>query len=87
MFVHPEPYGDDHSLVLDCLPRTAPAKFKATSLFFPKNAGPAKAGSTGQERSRASVPPVSMPYRGKKMYLDSFAEPTMCGRYGSRPWI
>ena len=37
LFVHPEPYGDDHALVLDCLARTAPAQFKATSMFFPKD--------------------------------------------------
>ena len=24
LFVHPEPYGDDHTLVLDCLARTTP---------------------------------------------------------------
>src|SRR5882757_3999327 len=29
IFVQPEPYGDDHTLVLDCLRRTAPGKFKA----------------------------------------------------------
>ena len=31
MFVQPEPYGDDHTLVLDCLARTSPDQFKGTS--------------------------------------------------------
>ncbi len=37
LFVHPEPYGDDHALVLDCLARTSPRQFKGTSMFFPKD--------------------------------------------------
>ena len=37
MLVQPEPYGDDHRLVLDCLHRAPAAKFKGTSLFYPKN--------------------------------------------------
>ncbi len=37
LFVQPEPYGDDHRLVLDCLRRTSPDKFKGTSLFYPRD--------------------------------------------------
>jgi len=29
LFVHPEPYGDDHTLVLDCLARTSPPSSRA----------------------------------------------------------
>ena len=36
VLVQPEPYGDDHRLVLDCLERE-PARIKATCLFLPKD--------------------------------------------------
>lgn len=36
VLVHPEPYGDDHSMVLDCLERE-PDRFLGTSLFFPRD--------------------------------------------------
>lgn len=35
VLVHPEPYGDDHRLVRDCLAK-APERFRMTSLFFPR---------------------------------------------------
>src|SRR5687768_11064206 len=35
VLVQPEPYGDDHRLVLDCLQRE-PNRLLATSLFYPK---------------------------------------------------
>lgn len=36
VLVHPEPYGDDHRLVLDCAAED-PERFRATSLFFPRD--------------------------------------------------
>ncbi|HLV37469.1 MAG TPA: hypothetical protein VKY59_20290, partial [Spirillospora sp.] len=36
VLVHPEPYGDDHRLVLDSL-RAAPDRFFGTSLFYPRD--------------------------------------------------
>ena len=36
VLVHPEPYGDDHRVVLDCLERE-PDLFVATSLFYPRD--------------------------------------------------
>lgn len=36
VLVHPEPYGDDHRMVLECLDRE-PDRFLATSLFFPRD--------------------------------------------------
>lgn len=36
VLVQPEPYGDDHRLVLDCLARE-PARIKSTCLFLPKD--------------------------------------------------
>jgi len=37
VLVHPEPYGDDHRLALECV-RQHPALFKTTALFYPKDA-------------------------------------------------
>ena len=34
--VHPEPYGDDHRLILECLERE-PERLRGTSLFYPKD--------------------------------------------------
>ena len=36
VLVHPEPYGDDPRLVLNCLERE-PDRFKGTSLFYPRD--------------------------------------------------
>jgi len=36
VLVHPEPYGDDHRLVLDCLARDRD-RFRITSLFYPRD--------------------------------------------------
>jgi L-fuconolactonase len=36
VLVHPEPYGDDHSLVLDCL-SARPDLFRITTLFYPSD--------------------------------------------------
>src|SRR5262245_59492787 len=34
VLVHPEPYGDDHRLLLDCLARE-PQRLRGTCLFYP----------------------------------------------------
>ena len=34
--VHPEPYGDDHRLILECLERE-PERLRGTSLFYPRD--------------------------------------------------
>ena len=36
VLVHPEPYGDDHRLVLDCLEQEK-ERVKGTCLFYPKD--------------------------------------------------
>ncbi|GIT59539.1 MAG: hypothetical protein Ct9H300mP19_14870 [Dehalococcoidia bacterium] len=36
VLVHPEPYGDDHTLALDCVAER-PDLFKTTALFYPKD--------------------------------------------------
>jgi L-fuconolactonase len=73
MLVQPEPYGDDHTLVLDCLRRTSPDKFKGTSLFYPKNPeSPKKLAALVKSQPRIASTRFHA-HRGKEMYLDSFA--------------
>ena len=73
--VHPEPYGDDHTLVLDCLARTAPAQFKGTSMFFPKDDdAPAKLEALVKKEPRICSTRFHL-HRGNTAYFASFAEP------------
>jgi predicted TIM-barrel fold metal-dependent hydrolase len=73
--VHPEPYGDDHTLVLDCLARTAPAQFKGTSMFFPKDDdAPAKLEALIKKEPRICSTRFHL-HRGNTNYFASFAEP------------
>jgi predicted TIM-barrel fold metal-dependent hydrolase len=73
VLVHPEPYGDDHRLILDCLARE-PGRFKGTCLFYSDDDG-------APERLRALVrrePRIVAlrfhAHRGKEHYLRSFAD-------------
>ncbi|HLU90522.1 MAG TPA: amidohydrolase family protein [Cyclobacteriaceae bacterium] len=73
VIVHPEPYGDDHSLILDCLQRE-PQRLKGTSLFYPKDPG-----APGKLRELVKKEPGIVAtrfhaHRGKESYLDSFAD-------------
>ena len=73
VLVHPEPYGDDHRLVLDCLARE-PGLFKGTSLFYPKDPeAPAKLEALVRAHP-AIVSTRFHAHRGKESYLDSFAD-------------
>ena len=75
LFVHPEPYGDDHTLVLDCLARTSPAQFKATSMFFPHDSdAPQKLEALVKAHPRICSTRFHL-HRGNTAYFDSFAEP------------
>jgi predicted TIM-barrel fold metal-dependent hydrolase len=75
LFVHPEPYGDDHALVLDCLARTAPAQFKGTSMFFPKDDdAPAKLEALVKKQPRICSTRFHL-HRGNTAYFASFGEP------------
>ena len=75
LFVHPEPYGDDHTLVLDCLARTSPAQFKATSMFFPQDAdAPAKLEALVKAHPRICSTRFHL-HRGNTHYFTSFADP------------
>jgi predicted TIM-barrel fold metal-dependent hydrolase len=71
VLVQPEPYGDDHSLVLDALQRE-PARFRATSLFYPDDPdAPAKLEALVKREPRI-VATRFHAHRGKENYLRSF---------------
>ncbi len=74
VLVHPEPYGDDHRLVLDCLARE-PDRLRGTCLFYPKDPdAPEKLAALVQHEPRI-VAVRFHAHRGKEMYLDTFADP------------
>ena len=71
VLVHPEPYGDDHRLVLDCLERE-PDRLRGTALFYPKDPeGPAKLEALIKQQPKI-VAFRFHAHRGKEDYLDSF---------------
>ncbi len=73
VIVHPEPYGDDHSLIIDCL-RQEPDRLRGTSLFYPQDpSAPQKLAALVQEEPRI-VSTRFHAHRGKEMYLDTFAD-------------
>ena len=73
VIVHPEPYGDDHSLIVDCLNRE-PQRLRGTSLFYPKDPeAPQKLASLVRETPHI-VATRFHAHRGKESYLDSFAD-------------
>ena len=74
VLVHPEPYGDDHRLVLDCL-RRAPGRFLGTALFYPDDpAAPAKLADLVAQEPRIIALRFHA-HRGKEKYLASFDDP------------
>lgn len=71
VIVQPEPYGDDHSLVLDALKRE-PDRFRATSLFYPNDPdAPAKLEVLVKQEPRI-VATRFHAHRGKTDYFSSF---------------
>ncbi len=73
VIVHPEPYGDDHSLILDCLQRE-PDRLRGTSLFYPKDPeAPKKLAALVKQEPRI-VSTRFHAHRGKETYLDTFAD-------------
>jgi len=73
VIVHPEPYGDDHSLILDCL-KAEPDRLKGTSLFYPRDPD---APNKLERLVRAEPRMVATRFhahRGKETYLDSFRD-------------
>jgi L-fuconolactonase len=72
--VHPEPYGDDHRLVLDAL-RQEPERLRGTALFYPKDRN-----APQKLRDLVAQEPKIIAFRfhahrGKDLYLNSFADP------------
>ncbi len=74
VLVQPEPYGDDHRLVLDCLSR-APGRLWGTSLFYPRDDdAPEKLRALARDEPRI-VATRFHAHRGKLAYFESFDEP------------
>jgi predicted TIM-barrel fold metal-dependent hydrolase len=73
VLVHPEPYGDDHRLLLDCL-RREPERLRGVCLFFPKDPdAPRKLAALVAQEPRI-VALRFHAHRGKEQYLDSFQD-------------
>jgi predicted TIM-barrel fold metal-dependent hydrolase len=74
VLVHPEPYGDDHRLILECL-ALYPDRFKGTALYYPDDPGaPAKLRDLVAQEPKI----IAMRFhahRGKEQYLNSFDDP------------
>ncbi|MAS33810.1 MAG: hypothetical protein CL610_07380 [Anaerolineaceae bacterium] len=74
VIVHPEPYGDDHRLVLDSL-KQEPDKLFGTSLFYPHDEdAPQKLAALVEQEPRI-ISTRFHAHRGKEFYLNSFADP------------
>lgn len=73
VLVHPEPYGDDHRLILDCLARE-PERLRGACLFYPKDPGAPGKLAALVAREPQIVAVRFHAHRGKEQYLDSFAD-------------
>jgi predicted TIM-barrel fold metal-dependent hydrolase len=73
VLVHPEPYGDDHRLILDCLGRE-PGRLRGVCHFFPKDPLAPEKLAALVEYQPALVGVRLHAHRGKEHYLDSFAD-------------
>jgi predicted TIM-barrel fold metal-dependent hydrolase len=74
VLVHPEPYGDDHTLMLDCLHR-APERLRGTCLFYPDDPQGPRRLSELVRREPGIVALRFHAHRGKEQYLRSLADP------------
>jgi predicted TIM-barrel fold metal-dependent hydrolase len=71
VLVQPEPYGDDHSLLLECVSR-APSRFRATSLFYPGDPdAPAKLERLVAEHGDLVI---ATRFHSDEYYMDGFAD-------------
>ena len=71
VLVQPEPYGDDHRLVLDCLRRES-ERIKSTCLFLPKDPGAVSKMTELVAQEPRIVAQRFHAHRGKTIYLESF---------------
>lgn len=77
VLVHPEPYGDDHRLALDCVGQR-PNILRTTALFYPKDAdAPSKLEKLLSENPGVIVSHRFHAHEGKRTYLDSFSDRTV----------
>jgi predicted TIM-barrel fold metal-dependent hydrolase len=74
VLVHPEPYGDDHRLILDCL-RREPKRLLGTSLFYPKDPDAPRKLKDLVEQEPRIIAIRFHAHRGKEIYLEGFADP------------
>ncbi|MCB0685533.1 MAG: amidohydrolase family protein [Saprospiraceae bacterium] len=73
VIVHPEPYGDDHSLILDCLKRDR-NRLRGTSLFYPKDPhAPAKLKALVEKEPHILATRFHA-LKGNEKYLTSFTD-------------
>lgn len=73
VLVHPEPYGDDHRLVRNCLARDR-QRFRITSLFYPDDPdAPQKLAALAAEEP-GMVSTRFHAVRGARPYFESFAD-------------
>jgi predicted TIM-barrel fold metal-dependent hydrolase len=73
VIVHPEPYGDDHSLILDCVARE-PDRLRGTSLFYPRDEqAPDKLAKLVRKEPKIIATRFHA-LKGNEKYLDSFAD-------------
>lgn len=78
VLVHPEPYGDDHRLVLDCV-AARPDLFKTTALYYPGDSdAPQRLKKLVANNSGAIVAFRFHAHEGKRTYLDSFSDANVC---------
>jgi L-fuconolactonase len=71
VLVHPEPYGDDHRLVLEYLQRE-PERFRGTSLFYPADPDASQKLAGLVEAEPKIISTRFHALRGKNQYLTSF---------------
>ena len=71
VLVHPEPYGDDHRLILECLERE-PDRLKGTSLFYPRDP---EAPRKLEELVRQQPRMVATRFHDRHAYMDGFSDP------------
>lgn len=74
VIVHPEPYGDDHSLILDCLKRE-PERLRGTSLFYPRDPEAPRKLKELVENEPRIIATRFHALKGNQSYLDSFTDP------------
>lgn len=73
VLVHPEPYGDDHRLVRDCLARDR-ERLRITSLFYPDDPdAPAKLAALAAEEP-LMIATRFHAVRGARSYFESFSD-------------